>query len=369
MVGFIFGGNTGVTQAELNRQREIAQKLASSRSGAPRNVGEGLSFLGEALAYRIAQSRANKMDSAMDDATSAAWESLSLDAIPSEGGLNGQYSPPAAPAPAPPSVPDTMAVDGIDPALGFGNLTPKKDAPAPDMAGTPLLGFGATSPTLAGVGGEDPTMKGTPTLAPNAVAPLLMEALEQHQSGPQQRPPSSMGDAVLGFGRPDQAVTLASKTAPGAFAGVVDAGSGYTVVSMPDGSTVRREGSRAWRNNNPGNIEYGDFARSHGAVGTDGRFAVFPDYETGRQAKYDLLFNTGSYRGLTIEQAINRYAPPSENDSGAYSAEIARAAGVPVGTPLTALNEQQRQSLLDAMERVEGFTPGAETVVGVESPN
>ena len=38
---------------------------------------------------------------------------------------------------------------------------------------------------------------------------------------------------------------------------------------------------RGIRNNNPGNIEYGDWARRHGATGSDGRFAIFESPEQG----------------------------------------------------------------------------------------
>lgn len=142
--------------------------------------------------------------------------------------------------------------------------------------------------------------------------------------------------------------------------GVEDAGAGYTVIRLADGSVVRREGTRAWRNNNPGNIEYGDFARSMGAVGSDGRFAVFPNYEAGRRAKERLLFNTSSYRNLSITGAVNRYAPSFENDTGAYTRSITDALGVPETTSLTSLSQGQRQTMLDTMERVEGFRVGRE---------
>jgi len=142
--------------------------------------------------------------------------------------------------------------------------------------------------------------------------------------------------------------------------GVEDAGAGYTVIRLADGSVVRREGTRAWRNNNPGNIEYGDFARSMGAVGSDGRFAVFPNYEAGRRAKERLLFNTSSYRNLSITGAVNRYAPSFENDTGAYTRSITDDLGLPATTSLSSLSPAQKQTMLDTMERVEGFRVGRE---------
>lgn len=158
---------------------------------------------------------------------------------------------------------------------------------------------------------------------------------------------------------PDAIYGTASATATaGAVTGVVSAGAGYTVVQLPDGTVERREGTRAWRNNNPGNIEFGPFAQSRGAVGSDGRFAVFPTYEAGREAKRALLFESGSYRNLSLSAAIARYAPAFENDTGSYTAQVAQAAGVSPDTPLSALSEDQQQAMLDAMERVEGFRPG-----------
>ena len=144
---------------------------------------------------------------------------------------------------------------------------------------------------------------------------------------------------------------------------VVSAGKGYTEVRRGN-EVIRRQGSRAWRNNNPGNIEYGPFARSKGAVGSDGRFAVFETYEAGRAAKEALLFESSSYRGRTIAEAIARYAPPSENDTSAYARAVARAIGVPVTTKLLELSKAERTLMLDAMEKVEGFKPGKESPVG-----
>lgn len=42
-------------------------------------------------------------------------------------------------------------------------------------------------------------------------------------------------------------------------------------------------GDRTWRNNNPGNLVPGNVSKRNGAIGVAGRFAVFPDYETGHQ--------------------------------------------------------------------------------------
>lgn len=144
---------------------------------------------------------------------------------------------------------------------------------------------------------------------------------------------------------------------------IVETGPGYNVVELADGTIVRRAGDRNWRNNNPGNLEYGRFAISQGAIGTDGRFAIFPDYETGRNAKEKLLFDTNSYRNLTLDQAINRYAPSFENNTAAYIQNVASSAGIDPNTKMQDIPESQRGAILDAFERQEGFNKGTETLV------
>lgn len=142
---------------------------------------------------------------------------------------------------------------------------------------------------------------------------------------------------------------------------IIETGPGYLVVRRPGGRVQRLKGSRNWRNNNPGNIEYGNFARSMGAIGTDGRFAVFPTYDMGRKAKEALIFEGGNYRSLTLSAAINRYAPPVENDTGAYQRNVIAAVGT--DKTMSTYSEQERTRILNAMERMEGFKPGTVTDV------
>ncbi|WP_137935539.1 BPSL0067 family protein [Mesorhizobium comanense] len=146
--------------------------------------------------------------------------------------------------------------------------------------------------------------------------------------------------------------------------GTVRGGAGWTEIIGPDGRVTRRVGARNWRNNNPGNIEYGPFARSAGAIGSDGRFAVFPDYGTGRAAKSRLLFEGKKYREATISSAMEIYAPRTENDTDKYIKTITSALDVDEDTPLSSLTKQQRSKMMDTMQRVEGFRTGTEYVDG-----
>lgn len=144
---------------------------------------------------------------------------------------------------------------------------------------------------------------------------------------------------------------------------VVDAGPGWTTVQLNDGTVERRYGpaSRAARNNNPGNIMAGAFTKSVGAIGTDGRFAVFPDRQTGIDAISSLL-GTKSYRDKTVMGAISTYAPPHENDTAKYASTVARAAGVSVDTRLSDMTADQRSRMVNAMMGVEGATGYKSTV-------
>lgn len=85
-------------------------------------------------------------------------------------------------------------------------------------------------------------------------------------------------------------------------------------------------GTRPARNNNPGDIEWGKFAAAHGATHGDPRFAVFPDAEAGFAAM-KALFLAPAYRGLTVSQALSRWAPPVENNVSAYLANVCKWVG------------------------------------------
>jgi len=87
--------------------------------------------------------------------------------------------------------------------------------------------------------------------------------------------------------------------------------------------------------NNPGNIEWGKFARAHGAIQA-GRFAHFPSPEAGFKALKALL--TSAYLGLTVEEALNKWAPPVENQTDIYIKNVCEWTGFTPQTVLTAEN-------------------------------
>lgn len=78
--------------------------------------------------------------------------------------------------------------------------------------------------------------------------------------------------------------------------------------------------NRPQRNNNPCDIEDGKFARAHGAICTDGRFAIFRNPNDGLVCARALLHS--AYLGLTLVEAIEKWAPSSENNTFQYDSDV-----------------------------------------------
>jgi len=101
----------------------------------------------------------------------------------------------------------------------------------------------------------------------------------------------------------------------------------------PDANPQGSAGStRGIRNNNPGNIKYGEFARRHGATGQDaGGFAIFPSVAAGLGA---INANLSSYgrQGINTPSAIaHRW---SATDQDAYTQRLAELFGGDANKPL-----------------------------------
>lgn len=90
------------------------------------------------------------------------------------------------------------------------------------------------------------------------------------------------------------------------------------------------------RDNNPGDIVAGKFATAHKALRAAGRFAVFATPEDGFAALSDLL--KAHYAGMTLEAAVNKYAPPIENDTMHYVNMVCGFTGLTPSSILTAEN-------------------------------
>ena len=115
-------------------------------------------------------------------------------------------------------------------------------------------------------------------------------------------------------------------------------------VAMIPSSTAEKP--RGIRNNNPLNIE--DTGENWlGKVGNDGRFMVFETAGHGIRAGARILRTYRNKYGIkTIENIINRFAPPSENNSQSYINFVSDNTGIPEDKTL---NESDYPAVLAAM--------------------
>lgn len=106
------------------------------------------------------------------------------------------------------------------------------------------------------------------------------------------------------------------------------------------------DSARGIRNNNPGNLEYSKTNPWVGQTGDDGRFAKFETPEHGIRA---LGRNLLSYQrqGIdTVNDIINRWAPPSDNNNTeAYIQAVCAQLGVTPDQPLDASNPDTLKAL------------------------
>lgn len=114
---------------------------------------------------------------------------------------------------------------------------------------------------------------------------------------------------------------------------------------------------RSIRTNNPGAMNYGTFAQRAGAIGSDGRLAIFPDMATGYAAQEKLLGTYETQHGLnTVRGIVNRWAPPNvdNNSTGPYTQFVASNLGVDPDQPLT---PDLRPRLAEVMAHYEAGRP------------
>lgn len=114
---------------------------------------------------------------------------------------------------------------------------------------------------------------------------------------------------------------------------------------------------RSIRTNNPGAMNYGPFAQRHGAIGTDGRLAVFPDRETGFKAMGGLLDTYRDKHGLeSISGIVGRWAPRGvdNNSTDNYIRTVSQRLGVDPNMPVP---PDKRSALMEAMASYEAGRP------------
>lgn len=89
--------------------------------------------------------------------------------------------------------------------------------------------------------------------------------------------------------------------------------------------------ARGIRNNNPMNLRITNTAWNGKVKGDDKSFETFSNPRYGIRAGAKVLLNYQSLHGLnTVDEIINRFAPPFENNTNAYAEHVASALGVGV---------------------------------------
>lgn len=96
-------------------------------------------------------------------------------------------------------------------------------------------------------------------------------------------------------------------------------------IEIPESSKL------SFVNNNPANLR---FAGQIGAVKGQGGFAKFPSPQAGLTALANQI-NLDAGRGHTLSTFINKFAPPTENDTNLYVKQAMKALGVSKDTPIS----------------------------------
>lgn len=102
--------------------------------------------------------------------------------------------------------------------------------------------------------------------------------------------------------------------------------------------------TRGIRNHNPGNIDRHPGVRWQGMAedqSGDSRFVVFSDPRWGIRAIARVLITYMTARKArdgsridTIRDVIDRWAPPNENNTGAYARHVAELTGIDIDDPI-----------------------------------
>ncbi len=106
--------------------------------------------------------------------------------------------------------------------------------------------------------------------------------------------------------------------------------------------------TRGIRNNNIGNIRVSK-DQWEGATGDDGSFVTFDTPDSGVRALAKNLMSYGRQGYDSIEKIINRWAPPSENDTQSYIDSVVAATGIPATQSIDLTHPDVLASLSEAI--------------------
>jgi hypothetical protein len=149
-----------------------------------------------------------------------------------------------------------------------------------------------------------------------------------------------------------------------------------TVYTRGDGRTYSLAGTIPNRDNNPLDVEYGALAQSHGAIGKDGKFAIFGSPADGfnaAMANLDRMTWHGSmpqsppskmtwdfWSGTApLNALVTMSSPPTDNnDTGGMIRQITRGAHLNPGDNWGDLTDAQKLDFVHSYARREGYKGG-----------
>ncbi len=119
---------------------------------------------------------------------------------------------------------------------------------------------------------------------------------------------------------------------------------------------------RGVRNNNPGNIDYNPNNKWFGQIGIEQdvpnpRFAKFDSPENGIRAIAKLLVGYHAKGFNTVRLMINRWAPPVENDTGAYVNSVANKMDIGPDEKLHVSSYMLQVMVTAIIEHENGYQP------------
>ncbi len=128
---------------------------------------------------------------------------------------------------------------------------------------------------------------------------------------------------------------------------------------------------RGVRNNNPGNIRLSPTQWQGEVAGTDTAFETFATPQDGIRAIQKIMVTYHDHYKLnSVADLIGRWAPPNENDTGAYEKFVAKHIGVTVDEPINVKNVDVATKLVSAIIAFEnGFNPYPDDMIrqGIEA--
>lgn len=120
---------------------------------------------------------------------------------------------------------------------------------------------------------------------------------------------------------------------------------------------------RGVRNKNPMNLRISANAWNGKVQGDDKSFETFASVEYGIRAGAKTLITYQERHGLnTVNEIINRFAPPFENDTNSYAVHVASVLGVGLDEPIDV--KQNLFPLVSSIIKHEnGFNPYSEETI------